>query len=103
LEVLFVEDQVNSENITSMADIQNNFQTNLEDKLFKLAETMDLSRAEVDDMLAKLTTTTTITISTTTTTVSFINPSAFLLVISRNLPKFINKIAFVLTILLKRT
>jgi hypothetical protein len=69
LEVLFVEDQVNSENITLMADIQNNFQINLEAKLFKLAETMDLSRAQVDDMLEKLTT-------TTTTTVNFINPSA---------------------------
>jgi hypothetical protein len=59
-----------------MADIQNNFQTNLEDKLLKLAETMDLSRTEVNDMLAKLTTTTTTT-TTTVTTVSFINPSIF--------------------------
>jgi hypothetical protein len=69
LEVLFVEDQVNSENITSMTDIQNNFQTNLEAKLFKLAETMDLSRAQVDDMLEKLTTNiTTIPITPTNTT-----------------------------------
>jgi hypothetical protein len=56
-----------------MADIQNNFQTNLEAKLFKLAETMDLSRTEVDDMLEKLTTTTTTTTTMTTTTVNLIN------------------------------
>jgi hypothetical protein len=59
--VLFVEDQVNSENITTMADIQANFQTNLEDGLAKLAATMDLSRTEVNDVLDKLTTTTTTT------------------------------------------
>jgi hypothetical protein len=73
LEVLFVEDQVNSENITSMADIQKNFQTNLEEKLFKLAATMDLSRTEVDDMLEKLTTTTTTTTTTETETTTTTN------------------------------
>jgi len=67
LEVLFVEDQVNSENITTMADIQANFHTNLEDELAKLAEIMDLSRAEVEDLLSKLTTTVTTTVTPSTT------------------------------------
>ncbi|CAF1275004.1 unnamed protein product [Rotaria sordida] len=68
LEVLFVEDQVNSTSITTVADIQINFQTNLEDNLIKLADTMDLSRAEVDILLSNLTTTTTTTTTPTTTT-----------------------------------
>jgi hypothetical protein len=37
-----------------MADIQNNFQTNLEAKLLQFAETLNLSRAEVDEMIEKL-------------------------------------------------
>ncbi|CAF2160810.1 unnamed protein product [Rotaria magnacalcarata] len=65
LEVLFVEDQVDSENVTTMSEIQANFQTNLEANLLKLAEVIALSRAEVDEMLAKMTT----TIITTPTTV----------------------------------
>jgi hypothetical protein len=50
-----------------MADIQANFHTNLEDELAKLAATMDLSRAEVEDLLSKLTTTVTTTVIPTTT------------------------------------
>jgi hypothetical protein len=45
-----------------MADIQNNFQTNLEAKLLQLAETLNLSRAEVDKMIETLPSTTTTTI-----------------------------------------
>jgi Mn-dependent DtxR family transcriptional regulator len=37
-----------------MADVQNNFETNLEAKLLQLAETLNLSRAEVDEMIEKL-------------------------------------------------
>ncbi|CAF1249389.1 unnamed protein product [Adineta steineri] len=59
LEVLFVEDQVNSKSITTIADIQTNFQSNLEDKLLKLAEIIDQSRIEVDDIIANMTATTT--------------------------------------------
>jgi plasmid maintenance system antidote protein VapI len=51
-----------------MADIQNNFQTNLEAKLLQFAETLDLSRAQVDEMIESLTSTT-----TTTIMVKFIN------------------------------
>ncbi|UJR07945.1 hypothetical protein I4U23_012224 [Adineta vaga] len=66
VEVLFVEEQVNSDEIKEMGDIQRNFHTNLEDKLVKLAETIDKSRIDVNDMLAKITTTTSTTIITDT-------------------------------------
>ncbi|CAF0936883.1 unnamed protein product [Adineta steineri] len=66
LEVLFVEDQVNSKSITTIADIQTNFQSNLEEKLLKLAEIIDQSRIEVDDIIANMTATTTTTFITTT-------------------------------------
>ena len=58
LEVLFVEDQVNSDEVTSMIDIQNNFHMNLEDGLVRLATTMDRARREVDVVLDQTTTTT---------------------------------------------
>jgi hypothetical protein len=54
--------KVNSENITSMADIQYNFQTKLEANFSQLAETLDLSRTQVDEMIESLTSTTTTTI-----------------------------------------
>ncbi|CAF1249505.1 unnamed protein product [Adineta steineri] len=69
LEVLFVEDQVNSKSITTIADIQTNFQSNLEDKLLKLAEIIDQSRIEVDDIIANMTATTTTFITTTPPTI----------------------------------
>ncbi|CAF1235118.1 unnamed protein product [Adineta steineri] len=66
LEVLFVEDQVNSKSITTVADIQISFQSNLQEKLLKLAEIIDQSRIEVDDIIANMTATTTPPIIITT-------------------------------------
>jgi predicted DNA-binding ArsR family transcriptional regulator len=77
--VLFVEDQINAENITAMADIQINFQTNLEDKLLKLAETIDLSRDQVNSIIDNMTTTTTASSTTATTEVGLMNLSGFCL------------------------
>jgi HKD family nuclease len=67
-----------------MADIQNNFQTNLEAKLLQLAKTLDLSRAQVDAMIESLTSTT-----TTTIMVKFINLLALSLRFSK-LSDFLN-------------
>ena len=74
--MVFVEYRVNEASaVTTMGDVQANFEMNLESELLQLAAIIDKSREEVDDLLASLTTTTTTSVSTTvtTTTVSTTN------------------------------
>jgi hypothetical protein len=68
VEVVFVEYKVyGASGVTTMSDVQANFEMNLESELVKLAATLDTSREEVEELLKSLTTTTTGTTMTTTT------------------------------------
>lgn len=54
--MVFVEERVNSGNVTTMSDIPLNFGMTLEDALVKLGNNLDESKRDVDEILNKLTT-----------------------------------------------
>lgn len=73
-----MEERVNSGSMTTMEDIQLNFEMNLDDALVKLTNNLDISRREVDEMLASTTTmTTTIVTDMTSVNINWVSINLF--------------------------